>query len=75
MKTPEEWAKFEFENPLIKTGDFIAMIQKDAYNQAIEDASNNAEANYMEVDDSNFSIGFRVDSFVEKDSILKLKIR
>jgi hypothetical protein len=37
MITPEEWAKFEFENPLIKTGDFIAMIQKDAYNQAIED--------------------------------------
>jgi len=35
MKTLEEWAKFEWENPLIKTGEFIKMIQEDAYKKDI----------------------------------------
>ena len=38
MKSSKEWCQFEWENPLMTTGDFIAEIQKDAYNQAIEDA-------------------------------------
>ena len=68
MKTPGEWAKFEFENPLIKTGDFIEMIQKDAYNQAIEDALNNIQ--YVDYDkDGDYC------PVIDEDSILKLKIK
>jgi len=38
MKTLEEWAKFEWENPLIKTGEFIKMIQEDAYKEGYNKA-------------------------------------
>ena len=40
MRTPEEWAKYEWDNALMKTKDFIIEVQKDAYNQALKDAAN-----------------------------------
>jgi hypothetical protein len=70
MKTPEEWAKFEFENPLIKTGDFIAMIQKDAYNQAVDDSIESIQ-NYEMI----WGNGARVQSNQFEREINKLKIK
>ena len=70
MKTPEEWAKFEFENPLIKTGDFIAMIQKDAYNQAINDSIKSIQ-NYEMI----WGNGAKVPSNQFEREINKLKIK
>jgi hypothetical protein len=51
------------------------LIQKESYNQAVEDAADSADADYTQIDDSNFSIGHRIEVYVIKDSILKLKIK
>lgn len=76
MKTPEEWAKFEWENAMMKTEDFIKEIQKDAYNQAIEDVSNTsissrkiheAEINNDDWDEDSL--------WCNRNEILKLKIK
>ena len=73
MKSQEEWSKFEWENPLMSTGDFIAEIQKDAYNQAIEDVMLNARVKKMFLSTGDYS-GY--DKYIiGKDSILKLKIK
>lgn len=76
MKTLEEWAQFEWENPLMTTGDFIAEIQKDACNQGIQDSLNiaitskrihDAELDDDEWDDDSL--------WCNKYEILKLKIK
>ena len=72
MKSPKELAK-SFDN--IDFVEFISLVQKEAYNQAIQDAADSADADYTQIDDSNFSIGHRIDVYVIKDSILKLKIK
>jgi hypothetical protein len=55
--------------------DFIREIQKESYNAAIDDAVVYAEVDYNQIDDSNFSVGFRIEPYLDKDSILKLKIK
>lgn len=66
MRTPEEWAKYEWDNALMKTEDFIIEIQKDAYNQALTDVEMNVEAEIHE------SEGFKYPS-IKWETINKLK--
>lgn len=58
MKTPEEYYK-EWHYGHWKILDLIKDVQKEAYNKALEDAAKNAVAGSY---------------WVDKDSILKLKI-
>ena len=91
MKSPKDYVEeyqindtlFDrHERPIYLQG-FIARIQKDAYNQAIEDAANNVtlledgidteSQRYTIQSDSNYYSEVEID--VNKDSILKLKIK
>jgi len=57
----------------LKLEEFIELIQKEAYNQALEDAVKNAEAKidvWYDYDDKAYKRG---DAIVDKQSILKLK--
>ena len=73
MKTPEEYIR-EFIQPQVLSITSIArmayQIQKDSYNQAIQDAVDNAEVSY----EKNHEYG-SYETIVDKDSILKLKIK
>lgn len=78
MKKPEEYLKYmSLENDIIdlyleSKSDFIKAIkqaQKDAYNQALEDAAENAVA---KDDPSDCGTG---EIWVDEQSILKLKIK
>ena len=76
MKTPKEYLddyKINGMSGLLSS--LILKIQKESYNQAIQDAADSADADYTQIDDSNFSIGHRIEVYVIKDSILKLKIK
>ena len=80
MRTPEELENYFMssnrgEGNSLSFKDFFAEIQKESYNQAVEDAVDSADADYTQIDDSNFSIGHRIEVYVIKDSILKLKIK
>ena len=59
----------------IDSEDCVLDAMRLAYNQAIQDAADSADADYTQIDDSNFSIGHRIEVYVIKDSILKLKIK
>ena len=70
MKTPEEWIRILYTNAMCLTNNNLAKniisdIQTEAYNQAIRDAAENAEA---------YNTVPRVysDACVSKESILKL---
>ncbi len=79
---PKKWDGIMLDNfPLMLTRDthvytmrmiFLSMEEygKLMYNQAIEDAANNADADYTIIDTG---IGPYTESYVIKDSILKLK--
>lgn len=58
-----------------KLKELIIKIQKDAYNQAIEDAADNAIADYNIVGNSDFAEDNDIECYVIKNSILKLKIK
>ena len=73
MKTPEEYIR-EFIQPQVLSITSIArmayQIQKESYNAAIQDAVDNAEVSY----EKNHEYG-SYETIVDKDSILKLKIK
>lgn len=75
MRTPEELENYFMssnrgENNSLSFKDFIAEIQKESYNAAIQDAVDNAEVSY----EKNHEYG-SYETIVDKDSILKLKIK
>lgn len=78
MKTPEEYIG-EFIQPQVLSITSITrmayQIQKDSYNQAIEDAANNAVADHNIVGDSDFAEDSDIECYVVKGSILELKIK
>lgn len=67
MKTAEEWVKAYWADTNMPTMKFVSLIQKEAYNQAIDDAIENARI--KSIDRNNVFIGLEID----KESILKLK--
>ena len=84
MKSPKEYLKeanigdcviFERNKISVWLVGFILEVQKDAYNQAIEDAADNAIADYNIIGDSDFAEDNDIECYVIKNSILKLKIK
>lgn len=73
MKTAQEYAIEFIERKGIYLEDIIEQAQKEAYNQALEDAVKNAEAKidvWYDYDDKAYKRG---EAIVDKKSILKLK--
>lgn len=67
MRTPREWAEYYSTSPVHKAEDVIEMAQKEAYNQAIEDAVENAEIKWNSTNVNRIHT-----EGVDKESILKL---
>lgn len=76
MKAPEEYLDYYFDFADVRKSDLIQMIdeiKKDSYNQAIEDVMMNARVKKMFLSTGDYS-GY--DKYIiDKDSILKLKIK
>lgn len=83
MKTAEEYSKEWSNNPEIPFEDIIKQAQKEAYNQAIDDAIENATLSLFDWEDGGFKEHKRKDNkfiindgnyvLIDKQSILKLK--
>lgn len=86
QKAEELFLKYEINAELFPNGDVInaykagvfdALVEinnllKEAYNQAIDDAADNANADFTEIDRGENSLPL-IEVYVIKDSILKLK--
>lgn len=66
----------EYENSLFISvyDELVQRICTRVYNQALEDAANNADADYTITEDFNKLTGEDIEAFVIKESILKLKL-
>jgi len=73
MRTPKEWANDYMVSPVLKLKDVIEMAQKEAYNEALDDAAENASIASGQHPDSKFDPRPVFTYEVDKESILKLK--
>ena len=80
MRTPEELENYFMSSNRGKGNslsfkDFIAEIQKESYNAAIQDAADNANADFNVVGEYTIIGENEIECYIIKDSILKLKIK
>lgn len=74
MKTPEQWMDKWLTTHGLSFEQMIEQAQKEAYNQAIDDALEEIDDYKLEYDDFNdFSAGVSSIPNKDKQSILKLK--
>jgi len=84
MKTPKDYLAemqmgddvlFNRHEVSVWLSDFIAEIQKESYNAAIQDAADNANADFNVVGEYTIIGENEIECYIIKDSILKLKIK
>lgn len=72
MKAAEQWVEEWTKDPEVTFGEIIEQAQKEAYNQAIDDAVNNVKV--MSTKKLNFETGkWENIPLIDQTSILKLK--
>lgn len=64
MRTPEEWVRVYVNSPRYTVAMLVKEVQKEAYNEALDDAVNNVKQDWDPVHGSK----------IDKESILKLKL-